>query len=147
MRTEEFKASLPYSPLNQHIAQVHALIEHTYQLGRAGLPMTDAKALAEHSLRSIAIFTAEPYGVLASRGTHDYPGVMDLPSAMKSAVKGMGEAFAKMREGLVKPKQPLDGLNERLSQRNHLARIEDERRAGTAFVKAYAAKTRKEMGL
>jgi len=134
MRTEEFVPTLPRGPLVRHIEQIHALTLHIRACGRAGLPIDDPMVILEHSLREIAVYTQErnPYA------PSDPP---DFLSAMKKAMANFETAFAKMKAKRT-PEQ-----SERLSQDRYEQRIRRERKIGLAFVKAEAARVRKELGL
>lgn len=136
--TAEFYDSLPRGPLVRHIEQIHALVNHIEACGKAGISTVQAHSIVEQSLREIAVYTQErnPYPRPQPQGA-----VPDIATTMRKAFADFDASLKKMRAGRT-PEQ-----RERVAVRRHQQCIKDERTIGLGFVKAYAAKTRKELGL
>ncbi len=135
--TNEFVGSLPRGPLVQHIGQVHAILMHT---GAGREP--NALNIAEHSLRQMAIYTAQAERYPGSFSAVAKPPLSDFAKVMRKALSNMEGVLNRYRA-----KQPLDALNESVSIRRYKAAVESERIAGLAHVKQEGRRVRKELGL
>jgi hypothetical protein len=98
MRTDEFTAALPVGPLVQHVRSIHSVMS-------LFVPETPAKEAAEHSLRSIAVYSAHQPGyppgnvVIRAMLTNRFPAwdgsTSDLDRLLKeAAMLGVGRAQA-----------------------------------------------------
>lgn len=142
MRTDEFLRSLPPTPLRQHIGQLHAILVYT----RADHD-PNAFEIAEHSLREIARFT-----MIEDRRYQPPAPLRPGARPLADLGKVLNESFAKFNEGIaqmrksIEDKRTPEGIEyaRNLRMRRGFAH---ERKIGLAFVKAEAARVRKELGL
>lgn len=146
----DFRASLPRGPLVEHICQVqHVLIF----LG--GDPYgKHSVEVAEHSLRTIANYTAEreerlnPLPAQRSTGTHDRPGTFDInkfSAGIKSAAEGLTKGIQTLRDGIAhRHANASPEYKERLARARYQSLIKEERQKGRAFVQAEARRVHPE---
>lgn len=139
-QADEFHRSLPRGPLTRHIAQIYAVMLY---MQRDHDP--NAFEIATHSLREIARYTAEPprrgYGETT---VPDLSGT-EFGKVVKRAAESMAAGLQSLRKSIEAARTP--EAIERLAQQKHRARITNERHLGLTFVRAEAARVRRELGL
>jgi hypothetical protein len=151
---QEFRASLPRTPILEHVCQVHTIIGYLYRLGE-GYDV-NAVEIAEHSLREIAIsglsmMDPEESYIEQMRWQHGYyrtepkPDMSAVVKRMQDSVREAFAGVAKMVEKMKAGQTPEQ--REAASIRKYKRAIEAEREKGQAYVKREGARVEKEIGL
>lgn len=166
MNTDDFRARLAQGPLVELICQVQVIVNYLDSVGR--YDNVQMVAMAEECLRRIAAYTAQPYD---PKPAHYYTPEPPRPPApaptsnlltpevierMAQAGKALEKAAKTMKEGI---RRAFDNASaatsgpltpeqrDRVSKARYDRAVARERHTGVAYVKNYAAHTRREMGL
>lgn len=129
-----------FSPIARHIVLQHSILYHAGVRG-------DAMAVAEHSLREMFTATAQyrgPYADLRPERL-DADWSKSLVGSIKKAADEVVVSLRSMRLARTEPLTPEQ--RDRRSERNFRVKIENERKAGLAYVRAEGRRISKEAGL